>query len=388
MPDRIRILFVIGSMDAGGSERQVLNILRHLDRNRFEPFLFLVSRTGDFLDGIPDDVEIESFSDQPPLKGINYPGRIRRAQIQHLASTLRSLDIGVVYDRTPHMTLLAGPACLHAGVARLSTIVADPARDLQQNFPRFRILKERLLRKAYRTADRVIVNSEALSEPCQEFYNISPDRVVTVVNGFDFAEITTSASAQSVEENEEIKDGEFQIVTVGRLHPQKGLPDLIKAVHSIRNQPGYSNVRLSIVGRGPDEAILRQLVGELDLMETVEFAGFLENPYEMVASADLFCLTSHYEGMPNVLVEAMALGTPVLATDCPYGPKEILNGGELGVLVSVGDVDAIVRGIAANIDEKSVARARAQSAVASVKARFGVEKATRQLEKVILEVLQ
>lgn len=115
MPDRIRVLFAIGSLAGGGSERQVVNILRHLDRSRFEPILYLIYRAGEHLKHVPGDVPVIAFDDVPPPGGIYLPGRIRRAQIGHLRQVLKEQGIHVVYDRTSQMTLIAGATCNQAG---------------------------------------------------------------------------------------------------------------------------------------------------------------------------------------------------------------------------------------------------------------------------------
>jgi hypothetical protein len=145
MTDRIRVLFAIGSLAGGGSERQLVNILRHIDRSKFEPHLYLVSRSGEFLSLVPDDVSITAFDDEPGSGGVYLPGRIRREQIAHFRSTLIEKKIHVVYDRTPHMTLVAGPACRQLRVPNISTVVSNPADDLRDNIGRFRWWKFRVL---------------------------------------------------------------------------------------------------------------------------------------------------------------------------------------------------------------------------------------------------
>ena len=133
MPDRIRVLFAIGSLAGGGSERQVVNILRHIDRSKFEPHLYLVSRSGEFLDQVPDDVRITAFDDAQVSGGVYLPGRIRRAQIAHFQSVLTEQQIDVVYDRTPHMTLIAGPACERSSVSNIWFFADYRGRDCVRN---------------------------------------------------------------------------------------------------------------------------------------------------------------------------------------------------------------------------------------------------------------
>jgi len=381
MPDRIRVLFAIGSLAGGGSERQIINILRHIDRSQFEPHLYLVSRTGEFLSQVPDDISISAFDDEPNSGGMYVPGRIWRAQIAHFAKTLASKQIDVVYDRTPHMTLVAGPACDLTDVPHLSTVVSNPADDLRDNIGRFRWFKYRVLKQEYQMGERVIANSEPLAQACRDFYRLPDDQVTVLPNGFDFEEIEEQASQGC--EFAPPSSGTFHIATVGRLEECKGFDILIEALNELVNVRGLTNIVASIVGRGSSEGQLKHLAAQHCLEQVVRFEGFLENPYPLIRSADLFCLTSRYEGMPNVLVEAMLLGVPVLSTDCPEGPRDILLDGTLGTLVPHLDTQAIADGIERAMKPDPARDARTARAKESVRSRFGIGPTTRALEELL-----
>lgn len=381
MPDRIRVLFAIGSLAGGGSERQLINILRHIDRSKFEPHLYLVSRIGEFLNQVPDDVSISAFDDEPEFGGLYLPGRIRRAQIAHFAKTLASKQIDVVYDRTPHMTLVAGPACEQSGVPHLSTVVSNPADDLRDNIGRFRRLKLRVLKRAYRNSCRVIANSEQLAQGCRDFYGLPDDKVTTLPNGFDFDQICDLADERV--DLQDVPPGTFHIVAAGRLEECKGFDTVIDAVNELVNVRDHLNIAVSIAGRGSQETQLKELVNQHCLEQVVRFIGFLENPYPLIQSADLFCLTSRYEGMPNVLVEAMSLGVPVLSVDCPHGPRDILDDGDLGMLVPNQDATSIADGIDRAMIPDSNRDARTAKAKNSVLSRFGIGPTTRVLEELL-----
>lgn len=381
MPDRIRVLFAIGSLAGGGSERQLINILRHIDRSQFEPHLYLVSRSGEFLSQVPDDVSISAFNDEPDFGGMYLPGRIRRDQIAHFAKTLASKQIDVVYDRTPHMTLVAGPACEHSGVPHLSTVVSNPADDLRDNIGRFRRLKFRVLKRAYGNASQVIANSEQLAQGCRDFYGLADDQVVMVPNGFDFDQIYKLAVEQV--EVQDVPAGTFHIVAAGRLEECKGFDILFDAMNELVNVRKHLNIVVSIAGRGVHEEQLKHLAAQHCLEHVVRFVGFLENPYPLIRSADLFCLTSRYEGMPNVLAEAMSLGVPVLSVDCPHGPRDILQDGILGTLVPSQDVQQIADGIEQAMKPDSDRDARTAKAKEAVLSRFGIGPTTRALEELL-----
>jgi len=133
---------------------------------------------------------------------------------------------------------------------------------------------------------------------------------------------------------------------MGRLTRQKDFPTLIRAFAVVRSQ---SSCRLMILGEGQDRSKLKRLTEVLGIQDDVDFPGFVANPYRFLSRAKLFVLSSVWEGSPNALSEAMALGVPVVATDCPSGPREILQGGLYGPLVPMGDVDALAEAMRATL---------------------------------------
>jgi hypothetical protein len=145
-----------------------------------------------------------------------------------------------------------------------------------------------------------------------------------------------------------------------RLAPQKGFATLIRAFAEVRRR---RPARLVILGDGPLRPELEALAGELGVGGDVALPGFVANPYAYMARASVFALSSAWEGFGNVLVEALACGTPVVAADCPSGPGEILDGGRFGRLVPVGDPEALARAILGTLDrppDPEVARGRAR----------------------------
>jgi glycosyltransferase involved in cell wall biosynthesis len=137
------------------------------------------------------------------------------------------------------------------------------------------------------------------------------------------------------------------IMGVGRLHPQKDFASLIRAFAAVHHA---RPCRLIILGEGEERARLEALANRLDVGPAVSLPGFVTNPYAYLARASVFVLSSAWEGSPNALAEALAVGTPVVATDCPSGPRELLAEGRYGPLVPVGDVDRLALAIAEVLD--------------------------------------
>lgn len=381
MPKPLRVLFAVGSLAGGGSERQLITILRYLDRARFEPALYLLSRSGAFLKDVPADIRVLSFDAASTPSRLYIPGSIYRQQVAHLTQTLREGDFDFLYDRTILMACVAGPAARRAGVRRVATVVADPDRDMHATFRRFRWLKRRILTSGYREATRVIANSEALRRTVATRFRLADGHTVTIPNGFDLQAIQQQAAADSPVT---LDSTQTHIATMGRFQPQKGFPDLLRAVRHLVIDRQRQDLVLWMLGTGPDEPLYRRMINEEpSISDNVRLPGFVANPFSLLNRVRLFCLSSHFEGSPNALVEAMACGTPVISTDCPYGPREILDDGRYGELTPVADWQAMADGIERVLEDESAARGRADQAVESIQNRFDARRSTVCLEQLL-----
>ncbi|MBA4182132.1 MAG: hypothetical protein C0506_16220 [Anaerolinea sp.] len=196
-----------------------------------------------------------------------------------------------------------------------------------------------------------------------------PERIRVVRNGIDVERVLQLSVRQP---NGEEPD---TVICVSRLTPQKGLDLLIRA-HAIARRAAPH--RLAIVGVGPDRKALEALTRMLGMEQTIEFRGFLSNPYPAIASAGLFCLPSLYEGLPLVLLEALLLRRPVISADCQTGPRTALDGGKYGDLVPAEDVDALAEAIVAHFKDPRRLRDKAAGGEAWVRERFSIERAARE----------
>ncbi|MGL5795831.1 MAG: glycosyltransferase, partial [Waterburya sp.] len=147
------------------------------------------------------------------------------------------------------------------------------------------------------------------------------------------------------------------ILGVGRLHRQKDFPTLIRAFALVRQ---HKPARLMLLGEGPDRDKLEVLIKQLGLTNDIALPGFVNNPYAFMSKASGFVLSSLYEGLPTVLIEAIALGTKVISTDCPSGPAEILDSGRYGSLVPVSDIQALAETILTTLNQPVDAEALKQ----------------------------
>ena len=388
MSERLRVLFAIGEMSGGGSQRQLVGVLQRLDRNQFQPFLYLVSPGGELLPEVPADVQVVVFRDRWRQPWWSYPGQAHRACVRDLAAVLREQKIDVVYDRTYHMTLIAGPAARQAGVKRVSVIVTDPERDFAGNVERFRWIKGRLLRRAYQTADRVVAVSEGIRQAAIEYYGLQPDKVLTIYNLFDIERIDRLMAEPLPADQVASQAGRFEIVAAGRLHPQKGFLYLLEAIRELVQQRGREQVHLRILGTGPQEAELRGFIAQHQLQLHVTLVGFRQNPLPYFRQANLFCLSSLYEGMPNALVEAMLCRVPVLSTDCPSGPREILQAGQLSRLVSPANSRALADAIEDALLRPDEWQSRVPAARAHIDQTFSPDAGIQRVEELLRGVAE
>jgi len=381
---KTRVLFTIGSMAGGGAERQTINYLRYLDRSRYEPALYLHIRQGEFLNQIPEDVPVTAFWDRHRPPRIHLPGRIFGMQARDLAQVLAAERIDAVAAVTFLASLVADRATRRRATPWLAIEMADPRLDFCHQVKRFRRLKRWLLTRAYHRADVAVAVSEGCREGMQRSYRLCKERIAVIRNFVDLSEIDRLAH----QPDPCPPATGFRIVTMGRLDKQKGQIYLLQAMDQLVHRLGRTEARLDILGQGPLEVELKSFVHSRNLENHVRFVGFLENPFALIAHCQLFCLPSLYEGLPLALLEGMACRVPVLATDCPSGPQEVLDGGQCGRLVRSGHADELADAIRDAMDHYPNWTARVPAARLRVERNFSVESEMERLQQLIDKAVQ
>jgi glycosyltransferase involved in cell wall biosynthesis len=203
-----------------------------------------------------------------------------------------------------------------------------------------------LIRDWYATADGIVAVSDGVADDLAGLGEVSRARIRTIYNPIDLPRIEALAAA--VPDDPWLSPGAPPVfVAVGRLYPQKDYPTLLRAFARVRS--GH-RARLIICGEGPDRRALEALAANLGVADAVRLPGIVANPYALMAHAAALVLSSAWEGLPNVIIEALACGCPVVSTDCPSGPSELLEGGRFGTLVPVGDDEALARGMIARLE--------------------------------------
>ncbi|MEZ5960106.1 MAG: glycosyltransferase [Hyphomonadaceae bacterium] len=370
---RKRVLFLINSLVGGGAERVMCTLLRHseAEREEFDITLGLidVETAGNVA---PSWVDIRQLDGRMSLSRSVLEGRKLFADLQpdvSLSFLRRSNFVNLINARGP---------CIISERANASAQFGNDARGA---------ISRALVRTLYPRADRVICVSEGLFDDLRTNFRVPEEKLIAIPNPVDVDAIRGLAK-----ESPPVAIGEPYIMAAGRLVPSKGFDVLIRAYAAASVRP-----KLVIAGAGELREQLIALAHECGVADRVVFPGYLPNPYPLIAAADLFVLSSSAEGFPNALVEAMALGVPVIATNSASGPSEILaettresitdlTFAQHGVLTPVGSVERMTDALLAMQDaerrngygEKGAARVMA----------FGAAAAKDRYWDVIRDVLQ
>lgn len=300
-----RIMFILPSLGGGGAERVVLTLLRHLDRTRFQPCLVVVGG-GEmaYMQELPSDIEIMDLGCT----------RVRHAVLR-LFLLIRQRRPDLVFTTLGHLNALL--ALLIPLLPSRMAFVAREAVIAQEVIKRSRVpwFWRWAYRRLYPRFDRVVSQSGFMKESLLSEFGLAADRVVVINNPLDLARIRALAGGMRAPG----RHRPLRLVAAGRLVWQKGFDLLIDAMAMLVD----FDVTLSILGEGPMRECLQQRIVDLGLQERVRLVGFVANPYREFVSSDALVLSSRYEAFPNVLLESLACGLPVIAAPAMGGIHEM-----------------------------------------------------------------
>jgi glycosyltransferase involved in cell wall biosynthesis len=335
------VAFCLPNLDAGGIERVVLNVLLHMDRGRFRPVLVLGRAEGLLLSQVPGDVEVRTLR-----------GAQARFAAPAIAKQLREAGADIAYSGTNAYNL-AAVAASSLGRPRVPVIVSEhtpPSVFLDE--AKWRNLRIALMRLLYRRAAAVAVPLREIGDELRTMLRL-PDLPISVLPNPVLS--GAFAGLKGAEPGIPLPEGPAPLlVSSGRLVGAKGFDILLRALAEVRTSTPPPN--LVVLGEGPERGNLEGLALKLGVADRVRFAGRVDNPFAVMSRASLFVLSSHREGFGNVLIEAMACGVPVVAADCPFGPRAILGDGEAGQIVPPGDPAELARGIERVLGDTELAR--------------------------------
>jgi glycosyltransferase involved in cell wall biosynthesis len=358
------VLFVLGSMAGGGAERIVAHLVKHLNRDEFDARVGLLWRHGDYLDQFADSALVVAtlghgwirYRDQPRWWELLPALALVPLQQREIVRRFRP---HIVVTVTKSMNIAARVSLPLAGRRRLTWVVREGNNtgamiDSESPTGLLRALQDLAVRIAYRRADRVVAISDGVGAALAHRFGVDPKRVSTIYNAVDVATVRVRAA----EETPRLPPQPF-IVAAGRLVHQKGFDLLIRAFAA---RLAERQLSLVIVGEGPERSALEALAREHGVEHRVHLPGFVENPWSYFARAAAFVCSSRWEGFGNVIIEAMACGVPVVATDCDFGPREIVRHGDSGLLVGAATVEALGDAIVSVLDDRQLASRLAEGA--------------------------
>ncbi|ENZ7710733.1 glycosyltransferase [Klebsiella aerogenes] len=305
------IVCIMPYMGNSGAEKVMFNVMNNLDRNKFKPYILLYKCDNDKNSLIPflkNDIEVSY---------LNINGRVRSCLFKYVFSIrkfckFKKIDIILISDGTSN-------AAFSPFLWLFGRKIRKIARE--SNLPSLfekNILIKGLYRFFYKNYDKVIVQSNEMYDELANKMHIPKQKIEKINNPLDFKYIQKMCAFGS---EIVLPNNKINILTIGRLTYQKGFDLLLTAFSKIENEKYH----LTIIGEGEQKSELIKLSNDLNIADKVSFISETNNPYAVMRSADVFVSSSRWEGYPNVVIEAIACGLPVVANDYPGGIKEIIN---------------------------------------------------------------
>lgn len=369
---KIKILFVLDSLGLGGAQSVILNILKYIDRNKFNAELAFFDSEGDYMDNLPEDI---TYHDLNAVR--------TRYMIFSLTRLLREIKPQIIFSTLFKVNAAINVAVKLAGLS--PKVILRSSNFLSSKFRVEPFYTNILARWANRNANSIVATTEEMRSDMYENFHIPFNKIKVIYNPVDIKFVDEMS-------HKSIKDSSFEInsrknypliISMGRLANQKGYSYLLRAFQMVRNK---LPARLVILGRGDKKEELENLARNLNIDEYVTFLGFQSNPYGLIARCDLFVLSSLWEGFPNALIEAMTCGIPVISTDCSSGPKEIITSGVNGLLVPVGNVNILANAIISVLTDKKLSNKIAKNGRKRVMD-FEAEKVVKEYEKLFISTM-
>ncbi len=363
----MRLVFVITSLGFGGAERVVINLANYLCSLNYSVCIVVLYNNAPLEYLLDARVSLVKLGSK----------RIGVGVLRCMVTLLRLKPHVVLVNLYPLTSLvfllwrITLQSAYYVAVEHNNPVAGFLGKNRLKEFT-----AKRLTQWAYRRCELVCV-SESLSKEVARYYCLRSKPVLTIYNPVITKEFRHRVYASRDWVSSEICLGESikrHFINVASLTPQKNQSLLIKAV-SVLKEEGM-NVNLTLVGEGPDFEMLTQLVKDLHLESCVTFVGAVKDVLPYYLNADVFVLCSKYEGFGNVLVEALAVGLPIIAADCDFGPREILCNGEFGILIPPGDLERLVFAMKAERFPGSPDSRRERSE------HFAVERAASQYERI------
>ncbi len=372
MKDCKKILFIMTSLEGGGAEKILLSIIKYLDREKYKPYLALLSCKGEYISLIPPDIRV---IDLKKKNRSSFFMLVMRLAFR-VYTDIRPEAVVSFLVYTNMVSILAKSI----SPVKPFMIISErnyTLRKWKQYKAWSRALKRALIGRIYSAADIVTALSAGVAEDLSRSFRVPEHKTRVIYNGVDL-ELIRKSKEEPVLDKWFPGNGLPVIIGCGRLVYQKGFPLLLKAFSLVQKE--IDSV-LVILGQGQDRARLEDIIKGLDLKDRVYLAGFRHNPYKYMAASDVFVLSSHWEGFANVVIEAMACGIPVVSTRCG-GPEEIISDGINGILLRQDTPEEMAHSIIKVLSDKELYM-RLKDGGSKRAGDFGIMKMVSEYQKAI-----
>ncbi|MGC8785101.1 MAG: glycosyltransferase [Armatimonadota bacterium] len=338
-----RIAFYMPSLAGGGAQRVFLHLARGFVERGYEVHLVLARAQGPYLPQVPSCVRMVDLGASRVLTSL--PALVRYLRRERPRALLSALDHA-------NAVAICARYIARVPVRVIATVHSTPS----QVVANAHTLRAKLLplwtRFFYRWADTVVAVSQGVADELVHYVRVPAEKVKVIYNPIVTPELFRKAEEPL--DHPWFREGEPPVILgVGRLTKPKDFPTLMRAFALVRQR---RPARLMILGEGEERPHLEALAKDLGIAQDVSLPGFVQNPYPYMKKAAVFVLSSRWEGLPTVLVEALALGVPVVSTDCPSGTVEILDNGRLGILTEVGNHKSLAQAIESSLSSPGISR--------------------------------
>ena len=374
MARRRKVCFVLPSLNGGGAERAAVQILNGLDPNQWDRSMFLFAREGPYLAEVDPSIVITSA---------DTASRWERWRALRSFVARERPDLVMAY--LSFFSALSAVRAAHTRatvVFNLQTPMSAFLTDADYHWRRRwrKVVFAAIMRVCFAAADLIIATSHGVARDLTSAFGIDPEQIRVLANPVDLDRVR-AAMAEPIDIAVLPPGDAPLIVAAGRLAEAKNYPLMIEAFATLRQQ---MPARLCILGQGDLDAEVRQLIAASGLSGSVSLAGFQANPWKYIAKADVFLLTSRYEGFGNVLIEAMALAVPVVAT-ASAGTRDIVDHGVDGLLVDSHTPEAVTAALRRVLENRDLRASLSSQAAASAE-QFSAPRVIARYDRVLKQV--
>ncbi len=374
---RIRILYMIDALGFGGAERQLVRFLQHLNRDRYDPSVCALSvRQGNVN---ADDIRQSGLD----VNLVRVHRLLDPLGFLRLKRHLRARRPALVHTHLDFSATLGGTACRKLGIPHITTLhtLGDPPRGTRA------LWRQRLLyRVLSRSCDQIIAVSQSVREHHLKRSNLDPGKIVTVHNGIDLQQFARQSQTdrEAARRSFNIPFDAPLITTVAVLRPAKGIQHLIEAMPTMAK--ALPAIRVLVVGSGPNELMLKAQATALGVADRITFAGHRDDVPHLLTASDLFVLPTLRDSLPTVIIEAMAAGTPVVASDVD-GVAEMIEDGVTGLLVPPSNPSKLADACLRLLNQPNLSSSIAHAARRAADQRFDIDVHIRRVTEIYEELL-